>query len=43
MPEDVQAVFEAVAAHRLVRNEFAGDGGSAPVLRGLLESVAVPA
>jgi MoxR-like ATPase len=43
MPEDVQAVFAAVAAHRLVRNEFAGDDGGASLLRSLLESVAVPA
>ena len=42
LPEDVQAVFAAVAAHRLVHNEFAGDGGAAALVQSLIESVPVP-
>ena len=42
LPEDVQTVFAAVAAHRLVRNEFAGDGGAAELVQSLVESVPVP-
>ncbi len=42
LPEDVQAVFPAVAEHRLVRNEFAGDQAGASLTRSLLESVPVP-
>ena len=41
-PDDVQAVFTAVASHRLAADEFSGRHHPEEIGRHVLESVAIP-